>query len=452
MRKNTLKLTAARVRSVDAPERGRTFVYDTAERYLGVSVTSAGSRSFFAQCGTNRVSLGPVEGLTVHEARRLVPWVRELIDAGRNAPDARRIALLTLGLVGSGNPPDSAKRLAGLIVAGEQKGMTPKEARAYADRVDAAMAAGRSLAEARRVVEVEAGPTLARVFADYLARYAKPKKRTWREDEAMFDRNLGHLAKVPLNLITREMIEETHVGIAERGRSKKKPMGNRYEANRCLALLRKVFVFANGKGAPNPCRDIEPFDEEARERVLTRTEFPRFVKAINEYEATTGDTDGADAIRLLLWTGQRKGNVLAMRWADLDLDEGTWLIPAADFKNKQPHAAALAGPALEVVKRRERRSEYVFPGRSGGFRENVRGPWMNILKIAAIDPKTIRPHDLRRTFGTLMAEEGETLEAIARHLGHRNLATTRRYMRMSTTAVRSAVGRTTTAMEALCGS
>jgi integrase len=92
-------------------------------------------------------------------------------------------------------------------------------------------------------------------------------------------------------------------------------------------------------------------------------------------------------------------------------------------------------------------AEYVFPGRDTPHLVDVRKAWRRILEIAGIDRGTIRIHDLRATFATIMAEENENIQVIAGQLGHKSIATTQRYVRLAQRAVGSAVDRTAAAME-----
>lgn len=431
------KLTRPKVAALAPPERGDRIVYDADERNLGVRVTSRGHKTFvlYRRVGgkPTKLLVAEVDDLTVEEARRVARSMSEAIDDGHPPALARRFAHLLRGLLEEGRSHEDARRVALLAAEREASGATAEEARAYAVRVSGLVAGGRKLDEARR--EVEGSETLRAVFARYLEEHAKLKKRSWRDDEGLFKRYMQPIADLPLDAITVERVRGLHSEVGKRA-----PGG----ANRMRSLLSKVFSFARGRNAPNPCRDVQPFPETERTRRLTPNELRRFLVALDAHH----DTDPADVLRVLLWTGQRKGNVLAMRWADIDLDSGTWTIPGEFFKNKQPHTASLPGVVVTLLRKRQRRGEYVFRGRGGkGHREDVERPWRAILAAAGIDKSTIRLHDLRATFGTLMAENGETLEAIARQMGHRSLATTKRYMRLDQSAVKSAVSRTAAAIE-----
>ena len=312
------------------------------------------------------------------------------------------------------------------------------EARARADELNAKVARGEDPAPDRL-----GRRTLGDVFSDYLEKHAKVCKRTWRQDEETYERSLRRHRNRPFDEINAEWLGRLHRRVGERT-----PIA----ANRLLAVLSAMFTFERGRGQPNPCRAVKQYPERERARRLTAEELPRFVAAIDEYEVQGGNPAMADVLRVLLWTGQRRGNVYAMRWEDLDLGGATWTIPGEFFKNGRPHVAVLPDNVVEMLRRRRRRSDngqvYVFPGRRGSPHVmDVRKAWRRVLRLAEIDPKSIHIHDLRATFATLRAENNENIQTIADQLGHRNLATTQRYVRLARGAVRSAVGRTVAAMD-----
>lgn len=376
-----IKLTWSRVISIEPPKRGDRLVYDTIEPRLCVRVTKTGKRSYYLY-------------------RRIHGRVRKVrIDSVENITldQARKVVQQMNGRIAEGKPPLEDRRK---------------------DR------------------------TFGEVFADYMENHAKPKKRSWRDDQGLYDRNIKKaFARAKLDELDMDRIRALHAEVGKRA-----PVS----ANRTLSLISKVFTYARGRNAPNPCRDVERFNEYERKRRLTPDELPRFLRALDQYEAETGDDTGADLIRTLLFTGQRRDNVRRMRWDQLDLEARTWMIPGTCFKNKQAHIAALPEILVSTLKARQLRygwKDYVFPGKGGkSFRLDPYKAWHRILAIADIDRTSVRMHDLRATLATLMAENGETLEAIARQMGHRSYQTTRRYMRLGQNAVRSAVDRTTQIM------
>ena len=95
----------------------------------------------------------------------------------------------------------------------------------------------------------------------------------------------------------------------------------------------------------NPCRGIERNLEHHRRRYLSADELLRLTKALAEYE----DRKAADIIRLLLLTGARRGEVLAMRWSDLELIEGTWSKPPSLYQAARAPSGAAERPRASAT-------------------------------------------------------------------------------------------------------
>jgi integrase len=99
--------------------------------------------------------------------------------------------------------------------------------------------------------------------------------------------------------------------------------GHRYQANRVVAVTSKMFTLAQRwqmrTDGINPCRNVERHREQARRRYLTTDELSRLLAALAKHP----DLRSANTIRLLILSGARRGEVLGMKWRDLDLSEGT---------------------------------------------------------------------------------------------------------------------------------
>ena len=130
--------------------------------------------------------------------------------------------------------------------------------------------------------------------------------------------------------------------------------GAPYQANRAVAVLSKMFnmVIKLGWRTDNPAKGIERNHEDRRERFLSADELTRLGEALDNHP----DRQAAAIIALLLLTGARKGEMLAMRWQDLDLDTGTWTKPSAHTKQARIHRVPLSGARLaDEAPRRDRR-------------------------------------------------------------------------------------------------
>jgi integrase len=223
--------------------------------------------------------------------------------------------------------------------------------------------------------------------------------------------------------------------------------GAAYAANRCVAVLSKMFSLAvqwHWRDS-NPAKGIERNTEYRRRRYLTADELARLLQAL----ADQADRQTADIIRMLLLTGARKGEVLAMRWADLDLVNGIWSKPASSTKQKEDHTVPLSAPARQLLSTIDRSGDYVFPGPGAtGHVVEIKKTWASLCRNAGISG--LRIHDLRHSFASQLASSGASLPLIGALLGHSNPLTTARYAHLFQDPQRAAVervGATITAAE-----
>ena len=186
----------------------------------------------------------------------------------------------------------------------------------------------------------------------------------------------------------------------------------------------------------NPARGIERNPEDKRERYLSGPELVALTNALAEYE----DQQAANIVRLLLLTGARRWEVFSLKWDQLDLETGTWTKPAAYTKQKTMHRIPLSGAARlllgELREAADDSAEYVFPGRHGAHRVEVKSDWAALCEAAGI--KNARLHDLRHTYASLLASAGLSLPIIGALLGHTQAQTTHRYSHLLDDPLRQA--------------
>ena len=207
-----------------------------------------------------------------------------------------------------------------------------------------------------------------------------------------------------------------------------------YRANRVLAVSSKMGSLAVKWGwrPDNPFRGVERNDEAKRKRYLSAAELKRLSEVLAEHD----DRDAADIFRFLLLTGARRGEVLAARWRDIDLEKGTWSKPGATTKQRTEHIVPLSAPARQLLTARKQSSDYVFPGRLGGHRIEVKSNWRRICKAAKITG--LRIHDLRHSYAAQLASAGVGLHVIGGLLGHTQPQTTHRYAHLFDDPLRAA--------------
>jgi integrase len=224
--------------------------------------------------------------------------------------------------------------------------------------------------------------------------------------------------------------------------------GSPYMANRVVAVCSKMFSLAVRwrMRDDSPARAIERNYEAKRKRYIKPEELERLVAALASYPAQ----QVANVFRLLLLTGARRGEVLAIEWGALDLGAGIWTKAGSTVKQKTDHVVPLSAPARLLLSEMQDEymrlhpkkplPRYVFPG-SGerGHVVEVKKAWRSICKAAGITG--LRIHDLRHSFASQLASGGASLPLIGSLLGHTNPATTARYTHLFDNPQRSAVER-----------
>lgn len=197
-------------------------------------------------------------------------------------------------------------------------------------------------------------------------------------------------------------------------------------ANRVHGALTRLFNFAAERGVieDSPCTRIRKAPEKGRSRVLTDNEIRLL------WDALALDNMAMDiyrasklALKMILLTGQRPGEVCGMTWDELD--GSTWNIPAARMKNKEAHTVPLCSMTLEVMEQARLLSDgsaFVFKSshlEDGPIttRSLAKGVLRHWQEIGIEEPFT--PHDLRRTLRTRLAELGVSDVIAERVLGHK---------------------------------
>jgi integrase len=208
----------------------------------------------------------------------------------------------------------------------------------------------------------------------------------------------------------------------------------KYAANRAIALLSAMFnsaldwkVFAGD----NPAARIKMFKEDKRERFLSPDELRR----VNDALLQEPSPFWRSYFPLICRLGPRRGELLAARWADVDLEQRTWHLPIT--KAGRSHLLPLPAPAVAILERLPSRggSEWVFPGiGKTGHLVEPKSAWGRIRARAGVPD--VRIHDLRRTLGSWLAAAGFGLPMIGKALNHSSLASTQVYARLDLDPVR----------------
>lgn len=199
-------------------------------------------------------------------------------------------------------------------------------------------------------------------------------------------------------------------------------------ANRTLSLVSRMFNFAVGRDLceTNPALRVEkPGKEVTKDRVLSDAEILEFWHLV---ESPRISVQVRQALRLVLITAQRPGEVCKLHREQLDAGTDWWEIPPDIAKNEQRHRVPLSPLAKEVLMELPRISDFVFCYRG----DKPVGRWalsQAIQKVDALAKIGFTPHDLRRTAATGMARLGVANHIIARILNHKERSVTGIYNR-----------------------
>tara|TARA_B100000614_G_scaffold222111_1_gene209708 strand:+ start:8560 stop:9777 length:1218 start_codon:yes stop_codon:yes gene_type:complete len=295
----------------------------------------------------------------------------------------------------------------------------------------------------------------AKTVADLCLRFeeehlTKKRPATQRDYKSLIEREiLPALKHMKVTEVEFSDIDSLHRKISRRAP---------YLANRTVAVLSKMFGLAiKWKWrTDNPTKGIERNQEDKRHRYLSPSELAKLTDALSDLE----DQQAANIIRMLLLTGARKSEVLAARWDQIDLAEGVWTKPGSTTKQKTIHRVPLSAPARQLLagmQASSEDSEYVFPGRGDGHRQEIKRAWTEACLAAEIVSVTVekdakgrertvvrpsaRLHDLRHTYASLLASAGMSLPIIGALLGHSQPATTARYSHLMDDPLRRATDR-----------
>jgi integrase len=257
-------------------------------------------------------------------------------------------------------------------------------------------------------------PTVADLATEYLEKWAKPRKRSWAVDKRILEKDvLPGWGRCKAKDITRRDVIRLLDRVAERGG---------VMANRTLAVIRKMFNFAVSRDIvpTSPCTAVQaPAPENRRDRVLTAEEIKAFWQGLGKTRISEGIRL---ALKLTLVTAQRKGEIISSAWADFDLDEGWWTIPAEKAKNGLPHRVPLPPMALDLlqtVKTLAGDSPWLFPSPRGP-RHITPTAVDHALRLAlqTLEMDQFTPHDLRRTAASHMTGMGISRLVVSKILNH----------------------------------
>ncbi len=295
--------------------------------------------------------------------------------------------------------------------------MSLAKAREEAGKAKSARDMGQDPIEAKKWAQAswKSTPTVSEFIDEYMERWAKPNKKSWKEDQRLLDKDVRPvLGEKKITEVRRRDVIHTLDRIKDRG--------SLVAANRTFAVISRMFNFALERGVleASPATRIKMEREEAREQVLKRKHIKAFFDLINDQPLWVSTRM---ALELILRTAQRPGEVRMMSKDEIDLQEGLWTIPKDKTKNGIEQRVPLPENAASLIKVAASfsNSQWIFPSPrtngpiSGyGLAQGLR----RALKDSGLPPTT--PHDLRRTAATLISELGFNRLVVEKILNHKD--------------------------------
>ncbi len=225
-------------------------------------------------------------------------------------------------------------------------------------------------------------------------------------------------------------------------------------ANKVISLLSKAFNLAEVWGwrpeGTNPCRHVQRFKEDGRERYLAESEIVRLGKTLAKIESEGSVLPQAvDAIRLLILTGCRSAEILKLRWSDVDFERRCLHLPDSKTGSR---TVVVNTSALRVLAWLERvdGNPYVIPGAKPGSHLSTLQRLWDRIRVEA-DIADVRVHDLRHTFASVGVNSGHNLSVVGKLLGHSKILTTQRYAHLADDPLRKATEQIGSSLAATLG-
>ena len=380
------------------------------------------------------------------------------IGAGRSAP----LRKLTIGKHGSPWTPETAraeaKRLLGIIAQGKDPAAGKNETLTVAQLCDRYLEAARAGLVVTRFKRPKRATTVA-IDEGRVSRHVRPligrlparelrRAEVQRMADAIAKGKTAGTFKAKARVTAADGASGPSVtldaNVKPRGRAV--VTGGAGTAARVVELLGGIFSWAEKRelvSGPNPAHGVETARGEAKDRVLSGDELRALGKALAENEGKSPMP--VAAIRLIALTGLRREEACALRWSEIDFAGACLRLEATKTGRSTRPIGKAARDLLQSLPRLC--DEWVFPNRSGTGRAELKAPIAELFDAAGL--KDARSHDLRRTFGSIAADEGYGDATIAELLGHsRRGVTQRHYIRRPDAALVAAADRVSTRIAA----
>ena len=364
------------------------------------------------------------------DGREVVLWDSEIKGFGVRVRRGVKTYVLQYRVGGGRDAP-----LRKLTIGKHGSPWTADEARAEARRLLGLVAHGKDPAGAKAAAK--AAPTVSELAQRFLTEHVEAKRKPWTARE--YRRLLDHVILPALG--SKRAVDLTRQDVTRLHHARR---ATPTEANRALAVLSTMMNLAERWGeradGSNPCRHVGKYPERRRERFLSAQELARLGDVLAGYprgrRMETACGYHAAAIKLLVFTGARLGEVLSLQWQWIDWERGKARLPDSKTGAKTLHLPPPALAVLAELPRVEGNPHVIVGGKTGAALVNLEKPWRAIRKAAGLDD--VRLHDLRHSFASTAASGGMGLPIIGKMLGHTQAQTTQRYAHLASDPVKAA--------------
>lgn len=275
-------------------------------------------------------------------------------------------------------------------------------------------------------------PTFTEFFEAKYLPYAKQHKRTWSNDEQMYNTHLnakfGHLK---LTAIKREAVQNFHSGLKQQGLT-----GS--TCDHYIKLLRHVLNLAVDWNIleSNQLARVKLFRAHNQvERYMNDAQLTSLVKVLR----SDVNRPVCTLIMFLLATGARSNEAKQAKWDDIDVERRLWRIPASNSKSKKVRNVPLNATALDVLQAVNTQVDfdYVFVNlKTGKPYACIKKTWTRLKQEAGLP--TLRLHDLRHQYASMLVNAGRSLYEVQQILGHSDPKVTTRYAHLAPSTLQDA--------------
>lgn len=293
-----------------------------------------------------------------------------------------------------------------LMTLGQYGNLTIDKARELAKKKFGEIAGGVDPLEKKRSDKKKNKWTVKIAFEDYLERYAKKRTRYWQQTKRSFEADiLPVLGSTPIDEVSKDNIHKVIDSIVDRG--------SMIMANRTLAHMKKFLNWCVERNLieVSPALNISmPSAHVSRDRVLSDDEIKDIWNACEGEGYPFGKI-----VQFLFFTAQRRGEVVSMKWHDIDFKSKLWKLPKENTKTNRANEVPLSDLAIELLSSLPKLGEYVFTSSGKSPFDNFTRGKTALEKSLSIDHWT--PHDIRRTVtsGLASTTPPHVIEKILNH-------------------------------------